>query len=58
MDCEVKWLRQGSVQKRFFYLKKEISNLMEMKGKVIPELNNNQWVVDLGFLTNLTTKQN
>jgi len=31
---------------------------MEMNGKVIPKLYNNQWVVDLGFLNDLTTKKN
>jgi hypothetical protein len=35
-----------------FYLKTEIFNFKEMKGKAILELyNNNEWVVDLGFLT-------
>jgi hypothetical protein len=56
--CEVRWLSRGAVLQRFFYLKKEICNFMEMKGKVIPELYNNQWVVDLGFLTDLTTELN
>lgn len=31
---------------------------MEMKGKAIHELSNNQWVVDLGFLTDLTAELN
>jgi len=46
-----------SISKKFF-LKKEICNFMEMNGKVIPKLYNNQWVVDLGFLNDLTTKKN
>lgn len=56
--CEVRWLSRGAVLERFFHLRKEICNFMEMKGKTISEFYNKQWVVDLGFLTDLTAELN
>lgn len=56
--CEVRWPSRGAVLQRFFYLRKEICNFMETKGRVIHELSNNQWVVNLGFLTDLTAELN
>lgn len=56
--CEVRWLSRGAVLERFFHLRKEIGNFMEMKGKPVEELNNKQWIIDLGFLTDLTLELN
>lgn len=56
--CEVRWLSRGAVLERFFDLRKEIGNFMEMKGKPVEELTNKQWIIDLGFLTDLTKELN
>ena len=54
----VRWLSQGLVLQRFFYLKKEICFIMEKKRKIIPELYNSEWIADFEFLTDLITELN
>lgn len=56
--CEVRWLSRGAVLERFFDLRKEIGNFMEMKGKPVEELTNKQWINDLDFFTDLTKDLN
>ncbi|XP_045504708.1 general transcription factor II-I repeat domain-containing protein 2A-like isoform X2 [Colias croceus] len=55
---EVRWLSRGAVLKRFFDLRKEINTFMNEKGKSVPELADNQWLIDLGFLTDVTHELN
>ncbi|CAH1173813.1 unnamed protein product [Phaedon cochleariae] len=55
---EVRWLSRGAVLKRFFDLRKEINTFMDEKGKSVPELTDPQWLIDLGFLTDLTNELN
>ena len=40
--------------KRFYDLRDEIATVMDMKGKIIPELSEDNWVRDLAFLVDLT----
>ena len=56
--CEVRWLSKGKMLKRFYDLRSEISIFMEMKGKSIPELNDDGWVRDLAFLVDFTSYLN
>lgn len=55
---EVRWLSRGAVLKRFFDLRKEINTFMNEKGKLVPELTDPQWLINLGFLTDLTYELN
>lgn len=55
---EVRWLSRGAALKRFFDLRKEINTFMNEKGKSIPELTDTQWLIDLGFLTDVTHELN
>ena len=40
--------------KRFYDLRDEIATFMDMKGKIIPKLSDDNWVRDLAFLVDLT----
>ena len=53
--CEVRWLSKGKMLKRFYDLRGEIATFMDIKGKVIRELSDDNWVRDLAFLVDLTT---
>ena len=55
---EVRWLSSGAVLKRLFDLKHEIKTFMNEKGKSVPELADLQWLIDLGFLTDLIHELN
>ena len=52
--CEVRWLSKGKMLKRLYDLRDEIATFMDMKGKIIPELSDDNWVRDLAFLVDLT----
>ena len=46
---EERWLIRGAVLKRFFELRKEITELMERKGRPVNQLKCPEWVRDLEF---------
>ena len=50
----MRWLSKEKMLKRFYDLIDEISTFMDMKGKIILELSDDNWVRDLAFLVDLT----
>lgn len=51
----VRWLSRGNVLTRFISLKDVILEFLEAKDKHFPELKNDGWWQDLGFLTDACT---
>ncbi|XP_074045122.1 LYR motif-containing protein 9 isoform X1 [Macrotis lagotis] len=52
--CEVQWLSRGNTLKRFYELRSEVKQFMEMKGKPVRELSDRQWLCDLAFMVDIT----
>lgn len=55
---EVRWLSRGKVLHRFYNLRKEILLFMEMKEKTVQELLDDNWILDLAFLVDITNHLN
>jgi len=51
---EVRWLSRGNVLQRFVALKTEIQDFLRKEGKIISEFDNEDWLCDLAFLTDVT----
>lgn len=51
---EVRWLSCHKVLKRFFHLREEITQFLEMKGKEVTFLNDEACIQDLAFAVDLT----
>ena len=56
--CEVRWISKGKMLKQFYELREEVFVFMEMKGKSVSKLQNEDWVRDLAFLVDLTSYLN
>jgi len=57
LHCEVRWLSRGQVLKRFRKLKQIVHDFVEEKDELPKKralLCNENWLLDLGFLTNVT----
>ncbi|XP_060876930.1 general transcription factor II-I repeat domain-containing protein 2A-like [Metopolophium dirhodum] len=52
---EVRWLSRGAALKRFFDLRIEIEIFMNEKNKIVSELSDESWIIELAFLTDITT---
>uniref|UniRef100_UPI00358F8063 general transcription factor II-I repeat domain-containing protein 2A-like n=1 Tax=Myxine glutinosa TaxID=7769 RepID=UPI00358F8063 len=52
--CEVRWLSRGNMLTRFYSLREEVKQFMEMKGKPVMELSDSKWLCDLGFMVDIT----
>jgi len=56
--AKIRWLSRGKCLLRFWNLREEISIFMNENGQDISELHDEQWLLDLCFLTDITTKLN
>ena len=48
--CEVRWLSCGNMLRRFYQLRDEVEQFIEMKGKPVRELKDSKWLCDLAFM--------
>ncbi|ERE75453.1 general transcription factor II-I repeat domain-containing protein 2 isoform 2 [Cricetulus griseus] len=54
----LKWLGRGLVLRRFFESLEEIDLFMSSRGKPMPQLSSQDWILDLAFLVDITTHLN
>ncbi|XP_038202257.1 general transcription factor II-I repeat domain-containing protein 2 isoform X4 [Arvicola amphibius] len=54
----LKWLGRGLVLRRFFESLEEIDLFMSSRGKPVPQLSSQDWILDLAFLVDMTTHLN
>lgn len=54
----VRWLSRGKCLKGFFNLREEIDMFMNEKQESVPELSDDDWLLDLCFLVDITEKLN
>ncbi|KAK3887628.1 hypothetical protein Pcinc_008332 [Petrolisthes cinctipes] len=52
--CEVWWLSRGNMLMRFYELRDEVKQFMEMKGTPVKELSDTKWLCDLAFMDDIT----
>ena len=52
--CEVRWLSPGNMLRRFYELRDEVEQFMEMKGKPVRELKDSKWLCNLVFTVDIT----
>lgn len=55
---DVRWLSRGKILHRFFELRDEIREFMDIAGYPVPELRDNSWIMDLGFLSDMVDHLN
>ncbi|CAK6436213.1 unnamed protein product [Pipistrellus nathusii] len=53
-NCEVRWLSHRNMLLRFYELRDEVRQFMEMKGKPVRELIDSKWLCDLAFMVDIT----
>ena len=56
--CQVRWLSRGKTLERFLLLLDQVELFMDMKGMHVPELSDPQWIVNLAFVTDITSHLN
>ena len=58
LHADVRWLSRGKVLQRFVDLLPEIKAFLSKRNEEHEELSDDAWLLDLGFLTDLTGKLN
>ncbi|KAL1492435.1 hypothetical protein ABEB36_010687 [Hypothenemus hampei] len=58
LHTDVRWLSRAKFLKRFLDLLPEIKEFMATTNKSYPQLEDNKWVLDLAFLSDITAKLN
>uniref|UniRef100_K7F4P2 SPIN-DOC-like zinc-finger domain-containing protein n=1 Tax=Pelodiscus sinensis TaxID=13735 RepID=K7F4P2_PELSI len=56
LHADVRWLSQGKVLQRFLELMPEINTFLKSRNEVYSELSDSAWLLDFGFLTDMTSK--
>ena len=52
--CEVRWMSCSEMLTRFYLLRNEIGQFMDMKGNPVVELSDNRWLCDLAFMVDIS----
>jgi glutaredoxin-related protein len=52
--CEVRWLSKGQMLKRFYDLRQDIADFIDIKRNTINQEKDDEWVCDLAFLVDVT----
>jgi len=55
---EVRWLSKGSMLRRFYELREEVTLFLKNKGQPVAETEDKSWPCDLAFLVDITTHMN
>lgn len=55
---KIRWLSRGRCLQRFYELREEIDLFMNDKQRSVPELKNDEWLLDLCFLVDIVEKLN
>jgi hypothetical protein len=58
MYTEVRWLSRGKVLERFLVLLPQVKDFIASRNEIYDELKSKEWLFDLGFLVDMTTKLN
>lgn len=58
LHADVRWLSRGKVLQRFLDLLPEIITFLKSRNEEYEQLSDDAWLLDLGFLTDLTAKLN
>ncbi|XP_071041390.1 general transcription factor II-I repeat domain-containing protein 2-like [Parasteatoda tepidariorum] len=58
LHTEVRWLSRGKILERFIMLLPQIKEFIASRGEFYEQLENKDWLIDLGFLTDITAKLN
>ena len=55
---EVRWLSKYSMLRRFYELRKKVALFLKIKGRLMAGMEDENWLCDLAFLVDITTRMN